>query len=182
MRYPYAPGSYAAHDEAVRAATTPPAPPRAVRVLTPARPYDPATPGTPAAVRQLVALGGPGARVTFALAEDAAGLIASLAVRFGPSCPAVGYAVYTRTQRPGRGVGGWESGGCVLWREGSPKVVGVNELKATLRGEVYTPPPPREPSPKVPCQGCGAWVSVTRDGKIFASHKCRTTAGVEGRS
>ena len=115
MRYSYAPGSDAAHDAAVRAEDTPPAPPAAstVRVLTSARPYDPATPSTPTAVKGLAALA-PAARVTFALAEDTADgrLIASLAVRI----PGVGYAVYARTQRPGRGVGGWESNGCVVGR------------------------------------------------------------------
>lgn len=177
MRYHYAPGSLVERD------TSPPVPPAsAVRVLTSARPYNPATPGTPAGVKSLVALA-PAARVTFALAEDTAAdrLIASLAVRFGPGCPVRGYAVYTRTQSPGKGVGGWEGGGCVLWTP-APRVVGVNELKAALQDIPYVPPPPREPPWRACCVACRAEVSVTRDGRIFASHKCKTTTGTEGRS
>lgn len=186
MRYHYAPGSDAAHVADVAAAACPPAPAGPpVRVLASARPYDPATPGTPAAVAGLAALAAAAtppldARVTFALAEDAGSgeLIASLAVRV----PAVGCAVYTRRVRETSS--GWTAAGVVLWT--APRglrVAGVNELKAALVGVPYVPPPPRPPPFKVPCQGgCGVWAPITGDGRIYASHKCKTTTGTEGRS
>lgn len=176
MRYFYAPGSYAATDAAVARIDTPPAPAAAsVRVLTSARPYNIETPGTPAGVRSLAELAeahGYAARVTFALAEDGAGvLIASLAVRIA----GVGFAVYTRRVREASS--GWEAGAVVL----RGRVVGVNELRAHLAGVPYVPPPPKPPAFKVPCQGCGTWVSITGAGKIYSSHKCKVS-GTEGRS
>ena len=176
MRYFYAPGSYAATDAAVARIDAPPAPAAAsVRVLTSARPYNIATPGTPAGVRRLAELAqehGHAVRVTFALAEDAEGvLIASLAVRM----PGVGFAVYTRRVREASS--GWEAGTVIL----RGRVAGVNELKAHLRGVEYVPLPPKPPAYKVPCQGCGAWVSITGAGKIYSSHKCKVS-GTEGRS
>jgi hypothetical protein len=127
-------------------------------------------PSLPAAVKGLLKLAGPAARVTAAVASDWRGIVASLAVRV----PGVGFAAYHRSEG-----GGWNTAGAVL---GTPHLrkVGVTEFAAVLAGAEYVPPAPREPI-RGCCVACRAEVSITADGKIFKSHKCKTTK-VEGRS
>jgi hypothetical protein len=98
--------------------------------------------------------------------------VASLAVRV----PGVGFAVYTRCE----GADGWSFENAVLV---APRLraVGARAFAAVLAGVEYVPPAPRPPATKVPCPGCGAEVSTTKDGTIFRSHRCKTTK-VEGRS
>jgi hypothetical protein len=143
------------------------------QVLRPAADMDPADAGLPSAVRGLLKLAGDGARVTAAVAARPGdgGIVASLAVRV----PGVGFAVYTR----GEG-GAWATAGAVLV-DPHLRRIGVTEFAARLAGVEYAPPAPRPPAAKAPCPGCGAEVSVTKDGKIYASHRCRT-GGTEGRS
>jgi hypothetical protein len=131
----------------------------------------------PSAVKGLLKLAGPAARVTAAVAaRPVGGIVASLAVRV----PGVGFAVYAR----GEG-GGWETAGAVL---AVPHLrrVGVTEFAAALAGTEYVPSAPRPPAKKTKCPTCGAEVSLTKDGKIYKSHKCRMSGTfrqmVEGRS
>jgi hypothetical protein len=126
----------------------------------------------PSAVKGLLKLAGPGARVTAAVAARPDGsIVASLAVRV----PGTGFAVYTRGE-----AGGWSTAGAVV---ATPhlRAVGVTEFAAALAGVEYVPPPPRPPAAKTTCPGCGAEVSTTKDGKIYASHKCKVNK-TEGRS
>jgi hypothetical protein len=128
--------------------------------------------GLPSAVRGLLQLAGVGARVTAAVAvRPDGGIVASLAVRVRGT----GFAVYTRGED-----GAWGTAGAVL---GVPHLrrVGVTEFAAALAGVEYVPPAPRAPAAKTICPGCGAEVSTTKDGKIYASHKCKVNK-TEGRS
>lgn len=126
----------------------------------------------PAAVKGLLKLAGPRARVTAAVAaRRIGGVVASLAVRV----PGVGFAVYVRHEG-----GGWASENAMLIAP-HLRAVGVKEFAAVLAGVEYVPPAPRPPAAKVPCPGCGTEVSTTKDGKIYASHKCKINK-VEGRS
>jgi hypothetical protein len=137
-------------------------------VLRPATEVSPHDPSLPRSVRALAELGPAGTRVTLAVAGDAVGgVLASLAVR----APGVGYAVYTRGEG---GAWGFARGAAA----GRPCNAG--QFAAALRGEVYVPPPPRAAA-KAPCPGCGAEVSMTKAGAVYASHKCQTRA-IEGRS
>jgi hypothetical protein len=125
----------------------------------------------PTAVRGLLRLTGPAARVTAAVAARPDGaIVASLAVRI----PGVGYAVYTRGED-----GAWETAGAVLAAPHLRKV-GVTEFAAILAGVEYVPPAPRE-TIRGCCVACRAEVSITTDGKIYASHKCKVNK-TEGRS
>lgn len=142
------------------------------QVLRPAAVMDPADASLPSAVKGLLKLAGPAASVTAAVAARADGVVvASLAVRV----PGVGLAVYTRGED-----GAWDTAGAVL---AAPQLrrVGVTEFAAVLAGVEYVPPAPRPAAAKVACPECGAEVSVTKDGKIYKSHKCKT-GGTEGRS
>jgi len=126
----------------------------------------------PSAVKGLLKLAGPAATVTAAVAAMPDGrIVASLAVRV----PGTGFAVYHRGED-----GAWGTAGAVLGRP-HLRSVGVTEFAAALAGVDYVPPAPRPPAPKTTCPGCGAEVSTTKDGKIFKSHKCKTTK-VEGRA
>lgn len=142
------------------------------RVLRPAADMG-ADAGLPSAVRGLLQLAGPAARVTAAVAArpGEGGIVASLAVRV----PGVGFAVYLRGED-----GAWGTAGAVL-ADPQLRRVGVTEFAARLAGTEYVPPAPRPAAAKVPCPGCGAEVSVTKDGKIYKSHKCKVS-GTEGRS
>src|SRR5688572_3868672 len=126
----------------------------------------------PAAVKGLLKLAGSGARVTAAVAaRPDGGIVASLAVRVRGT----GFAVYTRGED-----GGWSTAGAVLLAP-HLRAVGVTEFAAALAGVEYVPPPPRPPATKTTCPGCGGEVSTTKDGKIYASHKCKVNK-TEGRS
>lgn len=129
--------------------------------------------GLPSAVRGLLLLAGPAARVTAAVAARPGdgGIVASLAVRV----PGVGFAVYLRGED-----GAWGTAGAVL-ADPFLRRVGVTEFAARLAGIDYVPPAPRPAAAKAPCPGCGAEVSVTGAGVIYKSHKCKT-GGTEGRS
>ena len=144
---------------------------RPVTVLRPAVEVSPHDPSLPRSVRQLVELR-PDTRVTLAVAADTAGgVVASLAVR----APGVGYAVYRRAEG-----GAWGfSGGALV----APHLRACNagQFAAALRGVEYVPPAPRELATKGTCSGCGAEVSLTKGGAVYASHKCQTRA-IEGRS
>lgn len=189
MKYPYAPGSAPAHDRAVaELGAGRPAPPPPYAILRPAQLYDLATPGTPAGIlavaRAAAQAGGWRTVATFALAVDPAGVVvASLALRLCgdlPGRPRRAWVVYAR-----QAAGGWTSRGAALLDHAAERTVrplGIEELKATLRGEPWTPPAPRPPAPTVPCPSCGASVRLTGAGKIYANHRCTTTTGTEGRS
>jgi hypothetical protein len=140
-------------------------------VLRPAVEVSHDDPSLPAAVRGLLKLAGPAARVTAAVAVRPDGaIVASLAVRV----PGVGFAVYTRSED-----GGWGTAGAVV---AAPhlRAVGVTEFAAILAGVEYVPPAPRE-TIRGCCVACRAEVSITADGKIYASHKCKINK-TEGRS
>lgn len=165
-----------------------PAPAAPYAILRPAQLYDLATPGTPAgilAVARAAQQGGGWRTVaTFALAADPAGVVvASLALRLCgdlPGRPRRAWVVYAR-----QAAGGWESRGASLLDHGAERTVrpvGIEELKATLRGDTWVPPAPRPPAPTVPCPSCGAPARLTGAGKIYANHRCATTTGTEGRS
>jgi hypothetical protein len=75
-------------------------------ILRPATVIDPADASLPSAVRGLLRLAGPAARVTAAIAaRPDGGIVASLAVRV----PSVGFAVWTRGED-----GAWGTAGAVL--------------------------------------------------------------------
>ena len=157
-------------------------------VLRPAVEVSPTDPSLPAGVRRLAELR-PGTRVTLAVAADAAGgIVATLAVR----APGIGYAVYRRAEG-----GAWGfSGGAVLAPRPPHRLparphlmrANVGQFTAALLGQEYDPNPvldvaevQRAPTPKGRCPGCGAEVSLTKAGAVYASHKCQTRA-IEGRS
>jgi hypothetical protein len=126
----------------------------------------------PPTVRGLLKLAGPAARVTAAVAvRPDGGIVASLAVRV----PGTGFAVYTRGEDSA-----WAAGGAML-ADPQLRRVGVTEFAARLAGVEYVPPAPPEPAWRGCCVQCRAEVSITKDGKIYASHKCKIN-GVEGRS
>lgn len=144
----------------------------ATTILRAATQLDSADASLPSAVRGLLKLAGPAARVTAAVAARADGaIVASLAVRV----PGTGCAVYTRGED-----GAWKAAGAMLIAPHLRRV-GVTEFAAVLSGVEFVPPAPRPPAAKVPCPGCGAEVSVTSAGVIYKSHKCKTS-GTEGRS
>lgn len=141
-------------------------------ILRPATVIDPTDASLPTAVRGLLRLAGPAARVTAAVAaRPDGGIVASLAVRV----PGVGFAAWTRGED-----GAWGTAGAVL-ADPQLRKVGVSEFAARLSGVDYVPPAPRPAAAKVECPGCGAEVSVTGAGVIYKSHKCKT-GGTEGRS
>jgi hypothetical protein len=141
-------------------------------ILRPATVIDPTDASLPTAVRGLLRLAGPAARVTAAVAvRPDGGIVASLAVRV----PGVGFAAYTRGED-----GAWGTAGAVL-ADPHVRKVGVSEFAARLSGVEYVPPAPRPAAAKAECPGCGAEVSVTGAGVIYKSHKCKTS-GTEGRS
>jgi hypothetical protein len=153
---------------------TPPIDPPAIRphILRPATVIDPTDASLPTAVRGLLTLAGPAARVTAAVAARAdGGIVASLAVRV----PGVGFAVWTRGED-----GAWKAAGAVL-ADPQLRKVGVSEFAARLSGVEYVPPAPRPAAAKAECPGCGAEASVTAAGVIYKSHKCKVS-GTEGRS
>jgi hypothetical protein len=188
MKYSYAPGSAAAHDAAV-AADPGPGPAPAYAILRPAQPYDLTTPGTPAgiiAVARAAEAGGVWQhRATFALAaaNDAeSAVVASLCLRLQadlPGRPRRAWVAYARTA-----AGGWRPNGAALLdsaAERPMRVIGIEELKATLRGEPWAPPPPRTPPVTVPCPTCSGPLRLTNAGKPYANHRCEKTQ-TEGRS
>jgi hypothetical protein len=142
------------------------------QVLRPATVIDPTDASLPTAVRGLLRLAGPAARVTAAVAaRPDGGIVASLAVRV----PGVGFAAYTRGED-----GAWGTAGAVL-ADPHVRKVGVTQFAARLSGVEYVPPAPRPAAAKAECPGCGAEVNVTSDGKIYKSHRCKVS-GTEGRS
>ncbi len=199
MKYPYAQDSATAHDRAVAelgGGTQSERAPGPV-ILRADQPYDLTTPGTPQgiiavarAAEQGATLPPPGGwshRATFALAQtpDGAEVIASLCLRLVgdlPGRPRRAWVAYVRDE-----AGGWRPNGAALLdsaAERPMRVIGIEELKATLRGEVWMPPVKAPPSPAltVPCPTCGRPARLTGAGKIYASHKCTTSGTTEGRS
>ena len=159
--------------------------PVVLRRSTELSPHDPSL---PASVRRLAELR-LGTRVTLAVASDATGgIVASLAVR----APGVGYVVYERPEG-----GAWRfARGAVLAPRPRHRLparphlmrANVGRFTAALLGEEYesTPvldvaEPVRAAAAKGRCPGCGAEVSMTKAGAVYASHKC-TTKAIEGRS
>lgn len=196
MRYYYALGSAAAHDRAVaeldRGSTA--APPAAYVVLRPAQSYDLSTPGTPAGILAVARAADAGGawthRATFALATSADGteVVASLALRLQADIPSLrrAWVAYVRRQAEG-GAAAWRPAGAGLLDAGDSarplRPIGVEELKATLRGVPWCPPPPRPAAPKLQCQGCDRVVPFALSTwRPYASHRCVTTTGTEGRS
>lgn len=147
-------------------------PQQSITVLRAAAEVSRDDPSLPAAVRTLLALAGPSARVFAAVVRrNADGAVsASLAVRV----PGVGHAVY---ERPEGGSWGWLRG--ILDRP--TRRCNAGQFTAALKGVEYVPPAPRETAPKGPCPNCAAEVSLTKAGAVFKSHKC-TTRAIEGRS
>lgn len=161
-----------------------------VTVLRPATELSPHDPSLPRGVRQLVELADADrARVTLAIACDADGrIVASLAVRVR----GVGHVVYERTEG-----GAWRfAGGSVLAPRPRHRLparmhrmrANVGRFTAALLGREYDPTPVldvaepvRAAASKGRCPGCGAEVSLTKAGAVYASHKCQTRA-IEGRS
>lgn len=194
MRYGYAPGSDAAHAAGVAAAPATPAA-GGPTVLRPALPYDLATPGTPIGIRSLARAAAAGAhlpppggwqhRATFALAVDDSGaeVIASLCLRLIgdlPDRPRRAWVAYVRSEE-----GGWQSSGAALIDHGDPerplRMVGVEELKAMLRGEVWAPP--ERDVPMLQCQGCDRVVRFSMTSwRPYSNHRCDTAVRTEGRS
>lgn len=199
MKYSYAPGSVAAHDLAVAelsAGAEPAAP--AYAILRPAQPYDLATPGTPSGIVDVARAADAGAllpapggwrhRATFALAADAAGrIVASLCLRLEGDLadrPRRAWVTYVRSEDDDGAVA-WRPNGAAMLdaeRSPSPKLIGINELKALLRGEVWTPPPPRPGPPKLRCYGCDRVTAYsTTTWRPHTRHRCESTQ-TEGRS
>lgn len=199
MRYSYVPGSAAADARAMAAAiggTAPPAPPFVI--LRPAAPYDLATPGTPLGIVQVAraaeqgaTLAPPGgwrhwAALAVATTPDGARTVATLALRLTGDLPGRTRRAWIAYQRTD--AGGWRSSGAGMLDTGAPtasgwpaRPIGIEELKATLRGEVWVPPAPPQPAYTVPCPTCKQPTRITNAGKIYANHRCET-AHVEGRS
>jgi len=150
--------------------------PSTVTVLRPATTLQLDDPALPSAARRLAVAAqdhGWAATLTAAVAADDRGVVASVAVRVS----GLGYAVYRR--RPDAADGwGFESG---VVADPYVRKVNVGQFTAALMRVPYVPPAPveRAPAVKAPCPGCGAEVSLTALGKIYASHRCKTT---EGRS
>lgn len=136
-------------------------------ILRPATEVSHVDPSLPRSVRTLAELR-PGTRITLAV-HAVAGLIgASLAVR----APGIGYAVYVRLEG-----GAWAFKSAVALG----RVANVGQFAAALRGEAYVPPAPRPPAELGQCPRCEAEVRLTKDGAIYASHRC-TMKTIEGRS
>jgi hypothetical protein len=211
MRYSYAPGSTAAdeRDFARRTAGDSAPPPTGFVVVRPAVPYDLATPGTPQGLQLLVRAADAGAHlpppggwrytVTLAVAVSADGgeVVASLALRLHGDLPPAwhrrAWAVWQRRTGdtvPAGQQGVWVPGGAQLRDSGHPdptrqwREVSLAELKTVVRGELWTPPPPRVAAPAftVPCPSCGRPARLTSQGRIYASHKCTAPGAMEGRS
>ena len=152
-------------------------------VLRPATELSPHDPSLPRTVRQLVE-SAPGVRVFAAVALGADGaILASVSVR----AAGVGYVVYERPEG-----GAWRfARGAVLAPRPRHRLparphlmrANVGRFTAAMLGEEYDPTPvePREAAAKGRCPGCGAEVSMTKAGAVYASHKCQTRA-IEGRS
>lgn len=170
-------------------------------ILRPAQPYDLATPGTPTgilavarAAEQGASLRPPGGwrhRATFALAasNDAeSAVVASLVLRLVgdlPGRPRRAWVAYVR-RTDAAGTVRWVPNGAALLDNGDVerpmRVIGVEELKAILRGEEWTPPAPRPPALTVPCPTCGGPLRITNAGVPYANHRCTPTKTTEGRS
>lgn len=153
--------------------TSPSKTPSPVTVLRPSAPIAPDDPAMPGGVRRLAGLAaaeGWPVSVTAALASDAAGAVASVALRVR----GLGYAVYRRR------AGAWEFFRAAV-ADPVVRPVNVGQFEAALLRLPYTPPQPRPPASKVLCPTCGAEVSLTAAGKIYASHKCQSKT-TEGRS
>lgn len=196
MRYYYVPGSAAAHDRAVAelggGTTTSPEPRWAI--LRPAQPYDLATPGTPGGILEVARAAAHGgvwrARATFALAAspDGAEIVASLCLRLAgdlPDRPRRAWVVYVRAEG-GAAPATWKPNGAGLLDVGDParplRTIGINELKATLRGEEWRPPPPRPGPPRMRCYTCDKPTPFsTTTWRPYTRHRCDPTH-VEGRS
>lgn len=146
----------------------------AVTILRPAAELsltDPALPGGVRALLSAAASAGHPCRVTGAVAADERGVVATVAVRV----PGLGYAVYRR-----RDGGAWAfSAGAVADPHLRP--VNVGQFVAALMGVEYVPPAPRELAAKGACPTCGAEVSLTKTGAVYASHRCKIN-NTEGRS
>jgi len=200
VKYYYVPGSAAAHDRAVaELGGQRPAPPAPYAILRPAQPYDLTTPGTPAGLLAVAraaeagaALPPPGGwrhRATFALAStpDGAEIVASLCLRLVgdlPGRPRRAWVAYVRTENAAGEVS-WKPNGAALLdpeAERPMRVIGIEELKATLRGEQWRPPPPRPGPPRMRCFTCDAVTAFsTKTWRPYARHRCDPTH-VEGRS
>jgi hypothetical protein len=173
--------------------------PPAFAILRPAQAYDLATPGTPLgilAVARAADVGGVWRySARFALAVAAApkagdGVLASLALRLNADTPdrtRRAWVVYLRRADPETGRSSWSAGsdgGAALLDTADAarpvRAIGVEELKATLRGEPWAPPPARVVY-TVPCPTCKAPARLTGDGRIYSNHKC-DPKHVEGRS
>lgn len=156
-------------------------------ILRPATEVSPHDPSLPSTVRKLVESAS-GVRV-YAAVHSAAGLIvASLSVR----AAGVGYVVYERLEG-----GAWRfARGAVLTPRPRHRLparphlmrANVGRFAAALAGVEYDPSPvldvaelQRPTAARGTCPGCGAEVSLTKSGAVYASHKCQTK-GVEGRS
>lgn len=196
MIYSYAPGSAAAHTRAVAELARGAAPAEAAHViLRAAQPYDLATPGTPLGITAVARAADEGGVwryiATFALAMPAGGepdaVVASLALRLagdeGGRARRAAVVYVRRTAADGRSR--WEPHGSAVLLDSADaerpvRPVGVEELKAILRGRPWAPPPPRL-TYTVPCPTCRQPARLTSAGQIYASHRC-DTKHVEGRS
>jgi hypothetical protein len=141
-------------------------------ILRPAARLSPADPALPGGVVRLLATcieHGRRATLTAAVAADDLGVVASVAVRVA----GVGYAVYRRREGDG-----WKFGNAVV-ADPYLRPAGATHFETVLRGEAWSPPPKveRAPAPKGTCPSCGAEVSLTKDGRIYASHKCKRAIG-----
>ena len=202
MKYYYVPGSAAAHERAVAelGGGTPAAPAPYV-ILRRAQPYDLSTPGTPAGLLAVARAADAGALLhppggwryvaTFALASpaDPAGgdVVASLCLRLTgdlPGRPRRAWVAYVRAV-DGAGRVAWKPNGAALLdpeAERPVRVIGIEELKATLRGEVWVPPAPRPGPPRLQCQGCDRVTPFsTTTWRPYTRHRC-VPAQSEGRS
>lgn len=158
-------------------------------ILRPATEISPHDPSLPRTVLRSLIDSAPGLRVFVAVAADAAGnVLASVSVR----APGVGYVVYERPEG-----GAWRyARGAVLAPRPRHRLparlhlmrANVGRFTAALLGEEYDPTPVADVAESVraaaargTCPGCGAEVSLTKAGAVYASHKCQTRA-IEGRS
>lgn len=199
MKYSYAPGSAAAHERSVaelvrgRGAIAPPQ----WAILRPAQPYDLATPGTPAGILDVARAAAQGAllpppggwqhRATFALAAGSSGMqgdvVASLALRLTGDLPGRPRRAWVAYARDGAS---WKPNGAGLLDAGDVerpvRTIGILELKAMLRGEVYVPPPPRAGPPRLRCPTCDKVTPFsTTTWRPYTRHRCVATH-TEGRS